>query len=192
MKCVRLHPYTNGRTTRLARRVRHLALYVGHVTLLTAGIAGCGSDGGRTIDPLATYDAYGSPFEPAGALPAQIVVAEPEMYLGRDLIMEGMAADECVDQGCLTTIDVGEVDRVHIYIVRREDDSYAFDVPQDLTGRRIVAAGLLRSGPQDPGTGPKDPGSGPVDPAGESPATAEYDSTYDLFATGLLVEKVRH
>ena len=220
-------PRISVRTLRCTLHVRHIAFEMGKslidsgkivvdkgkiaLLLLIVAISttACGQDEGRTVDSAATYDAYGSPVESAGAVPAHAVVAEPDVYLDRDLIVEGMTTNECDIPECWTTLDAGNDDRIQVIVARHDDGSFAFDVPSDVVGRRIIAAGTLRRGSIDETreseaprseaprsetrqseTGEPETRESPDDML-EAPAETESDSTYSLLATGVLIEKVR-
>lgn len=132
-----------------------------HIVVLAVAVAACSSDEPGSLDPTATYDAYGDPFEPAVAVPAPAVMAEPEAFVGRDVIVEGTAG-ACPEPECLTTLAPGPDGEIRIFMVPNDRDT--LDVPRDITGRRIVVSGRLQE-------------------------TA--DSTYRLYATGIMTEKIR-
>lgn len=135
-----------------------------HIALITVSLAACSGEAGGEIDPAATYEVYGERFEPASAIPAPAVVAEAEAFVGRSIILEGVASADCEAPGCWTTIDPGDGGQIRIYTSSPDGDT--LEVPKSVNGRRIVAAGFLRD------------------------ATAS-DSTLSLYVTGVMVEKVR-
>lgn len=133
-----------------------------YVAVLAVAIAACGSDEPETLDPTATYEVYGERFEPGMAIPAQAILAEPQAFLGRRVILDGLATNECPEPECLTAIAPGSTGQIRVFLHPHEGDT--LDVPHEITGRRIVVSGTLEAG---------------------------ADSTYRLHATGLMTEKIR-
>ena len=133
-----------------------------HIVILAVTVAACGSDEPGSLDPTATYEVYGDPFEPGVAVPAHAVMAEPEAFVGRNVIVEGTAGRACPEPACLTTLTPGPDGEIRIFMVPNDGDT--LDVPRDVAGRRIVVSGRLE-------------------------VTA--DSAYRLYATGIMTEKVR-
>ena len=129
-------------------------------------VAACGASPGDSLDPNATYTAFGHPFEPAAAVPIQAVLAEPEIYAGDAVMIEGLV-DECLDAACWMRMTSGDTAEVRILTPE-------FAVPDTVAGRRIVVHGRLSAAD-----------SASVD------TTTLGPSTLDLRPTGLMVEKVR-
>lgn len=138
------------------------SLQARHLVLLAVAFAACESDEPQTLDPTVTYEVYGERFEPGVAVPAPAVLAEPHVYVGRKVILEGVALDGCGESECLTTIAPGEGGRIHVFL--SAENGADFDVPGDISGRRIVVNGRFEEG---------------------------ADSTFHLHASGVMAEKIR-
>ena len=81
---------------------------------------------------------YGAALSAGTAVPAAQVLAQPESYDGRALIVEGKVADVCQVKGCwMTMVDGGREMRVRF-------KDYAFFVPRDSGGRTARLEGLFR------------------------------------------------
>lgn len=137
-----------------------------HIALLTVALAACSSENDRTIDTAATYDVYGERFEPATAVPAPAVVAEAEEFVGRQIMVEGMAVDTCKADGCWTSINAGAGMRIDVFLA---DDTLS--VPDNVSERRIVVTGTFEQTMTE--------------------AADSLGSAFALHATGIMVEKVR-
>jgi len=124
---------------------RHAAISL----LLALVLGACGSqqtaDAPETAatDALTPYDVYGERFSDEGAVPVQAVVAEREAYLGRSVKIEGTVAEVCQMAGCWLTLQTGDGNNIRILVARNEDGNYAFTVPKDISGRRVVVQGIL-------------------------------------------------
>lgn len=124
---------------------RHTTIYL----LLALALSACGSDqAAETPEAAATqvltpYDVYGQAFSDEGAVPVQAVVAEREAYLGRSVKIEGTVAEVCQMAGCWLTLQTGDGNNVRILVARTEDGDYAFTVPKNISGRRVVVQGML-------------------------------------------------
>ena len=101
-------------------------------------VSGCGSDDDRGLNPTATYEAHGVPFEPAGALPARAVFADAETYQGRAAMVEGVLLDGCDSEVCWMTMDAGGGNVIRV--IAPESD---FPDPETVSGRRAVVHGQL-------------------------------------------------
>ena len=123
---------------------RHVAIYL----LLALALGACGSEQAdapeaAATDALTPYDVYGESFSDEGAVPVQAVVAEREAYLGRSVKIEGTVAEVCQMAGCWLTLQTGDGNNIRILVARKEDGNYAFTVPKDISGRRVVVQGML-------------------------------------------------
>ncbi len=124
---------------------RHAAIYL----LLALVLGACGSEQAAdapeaaATDALTPYDVYGESFSDEGAVPVQAVVAEREEYLGRSVKIEGTVAEVCQMAGCWLTLQTGDGNNIRILVARKEDGNYAFTVPKDISGRRVVVQGML-------------------------------------------------
>ena len=124
---------------------RHAAIYL----LLALALGACGSEQAAdapeaaATDALTPYDVYGESFSDEGAVPVQAVVAEREEYLGRSVKIEGTVAEVCQMAGCWLTLQTGDGNNIRILVARKEDGNYAFTVPKDISGRRVVVQGML-------------------------------------------------
>lgn len=95
------------------------------------------------VETSSLYDAYGQSFSEEGAVPVQAIVAEREAYLGQSVKIEGTVAEVCQMQGCWLTLQTGEGNNIRIMVARKESGDYAFTVPNDISGRRVVVQGTL-------------------------------------------------
>ncbi len=91
------------------------------------------------------YDVYGAALTAEGAVPVTTLLAAPGEYVGQQVKMEGQVSEVCQARGCWATL-VTDAGTVRIQMPRNEDDSdYLFTLPKDISGRRVVAAGLLEA-----------------------------------------------
>ena len=123
---------------------RHTALLL----LLALVLAACSSEPAEApeaidADPPTPYDVYGETFSDEGAVPVQAVVAEREAYLGKSVKIEGTVSEVCQMAGCWLTLQAGNGDNIRILVARTEAGNYAFTVPKDISGRRVVVQGML-------------------------------------------------
>lgn len=89
------------------------------------------------------YETYGESFTDEGAVFVQAVLAEPALYVGKSVKMEGTVAAVCQMAGCWLTIRGDGQDHVRILAPRNEDGSYRFTVPRDISGRQAIVYGTL-------------------------------------------------
>ena len=122
---------------------RHTTLFF--ILALVAGA--CGTERAETpaaaADAASPYDLYGQSFSDEGAIPVQAVLAERDQYIGQSVKIEGTVAEVCQMAGCWLTLQAGDGDNVRILVARKESGAYAFTVPKDISGRRVVVQGTL-------------------------------------------------
>lgn len=116
--------------------------------LLVALVFGaCGTeqatDENADVHASSPYEVYGEAFPDEGAMPVQAVVAEREQYIGKNVKVEGTVAEVCQMAGCWLTLQTGDGNNVRILVARKENGDYAFTVPKDISGRRVVVQGTL-------------------------------------------------
>jgi hypothetical protein len=109
-----------------------------HLLAVALLLAACGSDGDRGLNPTATYESYGLPFDPAGALPARAVVADAETYEGLPAVVEGVLSDECNPESCWMTMDAGDDNVIRVFAPEG-----GFPDSHSIVGRRAVVHGQL-------------------------------------------------
>ena len=126
---------------------------------------GCAGGGEKELDPAATYEAYGASFEPSAAIPAQALIADAGSFIGRSVTLEGVLRDGCPPGSCWMILETGGESSIRVFLPTHDDGSYEFSPPPTAVGRRAVVRGSFTSG-----------------------AAA---STFNLRATGVMVEKVR-
>lgn len=89
------------------------------------------------------YETYGESFADEGAVFVQAVLAEPALYVGTSVMIEGTVAAVCQMAGCWLTLRGDGQDHVRILVPRDEDGSYSFTVPKDISGRQAIVYGAL-------------------------------------------------
>ena len=132
------------------------------------------------------YEAFGSNLDAEGAVPVTAVLATPEGYVGQEVKIAGEVSEVCQMRGCWATL-VTDAGTVRIQMPRLEDDSdYAFTLPKDISGRRVIAMGTLESR-----VIPADEQRHYDEDAGVAKDSSAYqDKTeYTLKPTGVLVQK---
>ena len=91
------------------------------------------------------YDTYGAFEEPVTELiPVEAVLAEPNLYGERPLIVEGTIHEVCQMEGCwfmLRSIETHEGLRVLVESKDNGDDQFV--VPKALSGRHVAVHGTL-------------------------------------------------
>ena len=132
------------------------------------------------------YEAFGATVDVEGAVPVTTVLATPDQFVGQEVKIEGEVSEVCQMRGCWATL-VTDAGTVRIQMPRLEDDSdYAFTLPKDISGRTVVATGLLESR-----VIPADEQRHYDEDAGQAKEASAYqDKTeYTLKPTGVLVQK---
>lgn len=136
--------FDERRTKRTFAMKRHAAVFLSLALLLGAcGAEQADAPAAAAADVIAPYDVYGEAFSDEGALPVQAVVAEREQYLGQSVKVEGTVAEVCQAKGCWLTLQTGDGNNVRIHVARKESGDYAFTVPNDISGRRVIVQGTL-------------------------------------------------
>ena len=91
---------------------------------------------------LAGYDGFGAaPSDTAAAVPAATVAAQAETYAGKPVVVAGTVSQVCQMAGCWATLQT-EAGTIRIKMPK-ENGQYAFTLPKDISGRRVIAAGTL-------------------------------------------------
>ncbi|MEX0747277.1 MAG: DUF4920 domain-containing protein [Rhodothermales bacterium] len=101
-------------------------------------VSACGSDDDRGLNPTATYEAHGVPFEPAGSLPARAIFADADTFEGRSAMVEGVLLEGCDSESCWMTMDAGGENVIRVLAPENE-----FPDPETVAGRRAVVHGQL-------------------------------------------------
>ena len=96
-----------------------------------------------TAEAATPYDSYGEAFSAEGAVPVQAVVAERAEYIDQTVTVEGTVAEVCQAKGCWLTLQTGDGNNVRVLVARKESGDYAFTVPTNLSGRRVIVHGTL-------------------------------------------------
>ena len=94
-------------------------------------------------EDASTYDAYGEAFGHAGSIPVDAVLAEPALYVGESVKIEGTVHAVCQMMGCWLTLRSLEGGDIRVHVARTLQGEYAFTVPKDISGRRVIASGVL-------------------------------------------------
>ena len=106
-------------------------------------LAACQSEAPQAYDTADTYDLFGETLTPEGAVPVQAVVAEPATYLDQAFKVEGTVAEVCQEAGCWLTLQTDTGTNIRIHVARDDAGAYAFTMPKDISGRRVVVQGTL-------------------------------------------------
>lgn len=156
--------------------------------LLLFVLAACSDEAPQVSDPAATYDAFGAAVTPEDAVPVQAVVAEPDLYAGRPVKLEGVVREVCQNSGCWLTMDGGDDRLVRVHVPRDEAGAYVFTVPKDISGRRVVIQGTFEAAAET-----AEAQAHYAEDAGQTDSTAAQAAppVYAVQATGVLVEKAR-
>ncbi len=88
---------------------------------------------------------YGRAVAAETALPIAAVAADVEMYLGQPVTVEGTVREVCQEAGCWFTLDAGGGKLVRVTVPTDADGEYVFTVPKNVSGRRAVVSGTLKS-----------------------------------------------
>lgn len=98
-----------------------------------------GTVGSESDQPAATATPYGQALSTAAeATPAAQV---PQLLENKDslyLTLSGTALTSCTKKGCWMTVDLGQGESMRVTF-----KDYAFFVPKDLNGERVVVEGVL-------------------------------------------------
>lgn len=88
---------------------------------------------------------YGAAVPESKPLPVETVLADPQIYDGRELVLEGRVVEVCPVKGCWMTFASGERSLRVTFL------DYAFFVPKDCAGATAVCGGrfAIREVPAD-------------------------------------------
>lgn len=86
---------------------------------------------------------FGEAVPDGDALSPAEVLADPDTYAGKTVVVEGTVREVCQMAGCWLTFsnDAGETVRVNV--PRDETESYVFTFPKDVSGQTVRVAGTL-------------------------------------------------
>ena len=125
--------------------------------------------------------AYGQAITDKAAKP---VAEVPRLLQGKDsvqLTLSGTALSSCTKKGCWMTVDLGEGESMRVTF-----KDYAFFVPKDLSGERVLMQGVLKqkiSSVDDQRHYAEDAGKS----AAEIAAIQQPDTAYTFEAAGVLI-----
>ena len=120
---------------------------------LALTFAACQPEAPQAVDPAAEtaavvpagYDVFGESLKADDAIPVATVLAAPDQYVGREVTISGEVSEVCQMRGCWATL-VTDAGSLRIKMPRKEDDSdYVFTLPKDISGRAVVATGVLEA-----------------------------------------------
>lgn len=95
---------------------------------------------GSKLPPLgAPAGAFGAPVTLTEATPLERVLAEPRAFEGKQVRVDATIADVCRKKGCWMVLGEGE------RTVRVKFKDYAFFVPRDASGRRVIVQGEVKA-----------------------------------------------
>lgn len=151
---------------------------------------GCRPESNRVFDPTSTYEAFGASFMPDGAVPIQAVIAELDVYVGRMLKLEGKVIEVTSKNGGWLELETGDSCIVRVFLPTSSVRSSSFSFPVDITGRRVVVRGTLRTASSANPTQQQDLDESTSDHE-ESRGRFRSRLELELRADGILVEKVR-
>jgi RecJ-like exonuclease len=81
----------------------------------------------------------GKPLDIKTATPITDILANPEKYLGKDVMIEGEITNVCQNQGCW--IDVKDASSAEVMQVKVNDGEIVF--PKDSAGKKVAAQGRV-------------------------------------------------
>lgn len=106
-------------------------------------LSSCQFNSPGMVDAASTYTAYGAEITPEAALPAEALVAELDMYVGRQVKVESEIVEVCQHKGCWLTLDTGLGVPIRVDVPRTDAGAYEFVVPTDIGRRRAIVSGML-------------------------------------------------
>lgn len=163
------------------------------VVLALVLIAACGGSS-EPLEPTATYDAVGASITPDEAVAAAAVLADPAQYLDKEVKIEGAVTEVCQNAGCWLTMGVSDGAMLRVDVPRDSAGAYVYTFPKDLTGRRIIVAGLLKQGAEaahEHGEHETAAADSAASTAHDEAEAAAMTVSLALVADGALVERVR-
>ena len=86
---------------------------------------------------------FGEAVPDGEALSPDALLAAPDQYAGKTVVVEGVAREVCQMAGCwvMFSNDAGETIRVNV--PRDESETYVFTFPKDVSGQTVRVAGTL-------------------------------------------------
>jgi len=96
------------------------------------------------MSTVAGFDAYGTAIaDTASALAAEAVAAQAATLNGQSVKLAGTLRNVCQMAGCWATIETPS-GNIRITVPKNADGTYAWTLPKDIVGRRVVAEGKLK------------------------------------------------
>ena len=128
-----------------SRPFRTSQLWAPLLAALVVASIGCGS-------APEEFEVYGEPTLAATAVAVDVVIAEQEHHVNSDVTVEGTVHAVCQMDGCWLTLQSLDGESIRVDVARTDGGDYAFTVPTDISGRRVVAHGLLSIDDSDAAT----------------------------------------
>ena len=92
---------------------------------------------------LPEYEVYGEAFGTPSAVPVDVVLAERDLYSGKEVAVSGTVHAVCQNMGCWLMLRSLEGEGMRVDVPRTESGEYVYTVPTDLSGRRALVKGVL-------------------------------------------------
>ena len=89
------------------------------------------------------YEGFGEAFDTLGALPIEAVLAERDLYLEKQVSIEGAVHAVCQQAGCWLMLRSRDGENVRVDVERTASGAYVFTLPTDISGSWAVARGVL-------------------------------------------------
>jgi len=150
----------------------------------------CRRESPPNYDSSRTYELYGDSFFLDSTVPVQAVAAEPDVYLGHALNVEGKVQQVSGTTVTWLRLDTGNSSIVRIIVPTPQDGQMAFKVPDDVINRRVIVHGVLRKVLSSNTIGMSDSEVARIDNDGSSPSTRSVVE-FQVLADGILMEKTR-
>ncbi|PAP75164.1 DUF4920 domain-containing protein [Rubrivirga marina] len=87
--------------------------------------------------------AFGETVPDGAALSPDELIANPDAYAGKTVVVEGVAREVCQMAGCWLTFSNDAGQTVRVNVPRDETESYVFTFPKDVSGQTVRVAGTL-------------------------------------------------
>ena len=87
--------------------------------------------------------AFGEAVPNGDALSPDEVIADPDVYAGKTVVVEGVVREVCQMAGCWLTFSDADGQTVRVNVPRDESESYVFTFPKDVSGQTVRVAGTL-------------------------------------------------